>query len=78
MRATLQVRLAEREGIRTLDTVARVPHSRRLKPLSHLSCLFVSWKRLGIHEECTPGTAWISLVLKIPMNFARRSVLPLR
>ena len=29
--------LAEREGIRTPDTFARVPHLRCLKPLSHLS-----------------------------------------
>src|SRR5580692_7396050 len=29
--------LAEREGIRTPDTIARVPHLRCLKPLSHLS-----------------------------------------
>src|SRR5215471_9716993 len=29
--------MAERGGIRTPDTVARVPHLRCLKPLSHLS-----------------------------------------
>jgi hypothetical protein len=43
----LSRKLAEREGIRTPDTVTRIPHlARRLKPLGHLSCCYL-WIRNG-------------------------------
>src|SRR5208337_2284867 len=63
--------LAEREGIRTPDTVARVPHPRRLKPLSHLSLSRAIRQRLVMHEA--ELAAWVSLVVLRPSDSAGRA-----
>jgi hypothetical protein len=67
------IKVAEREGIRTPDTAARVPHLRRLKPLSHLSPSRGIRQKLSMHEARFPARSTVSTTAGIRRRMMRES-----